>query len=45
MVADLAREEDEPPIVPGRSYPVWSPHHAFDAAAAMLRALDEEAGG
>jgi hypothetical protein len=29
-------------IQSGRSYPVWSPAHAFAAAASLLRALDEE---
>jgi hypothetical protein len=42
MVVDLAREEGVPLIEVGTPYPVWSPYHAFDAAAAMLKALDEE---
>jgi hypothetical protein len=42
MVVDLAREEGVPLIEVGTPYPVWSPHHAFEAAAAMLKALDEE---
>jgi hypothetical protein len=42
MVADLAQEEGVPLIEVGVTYPVWSPYHAFDAAEAMLSALDEE---
>lgn len=45
MVADLAREEGVALIEPDHPYAVWSPYHAFEAADAMLRALNEEAGG
>lgn len=45
MVADLAGEEAVSPIESSQAYPVWSSHHAFDAAEAMLRALREESGG
>jgi hypothetical protein len=31
-------------IEPGQSYPVWSPDQAFTAAAALLRALEEDKG-
>jgi len=31
-------------IEPGRSYPLPSPDRAFTAAAALLRALDEDKG-
>lgn len=44
MVADLSREEGISPIEAGGAYPIWSPHHAFDAADALLNALAEEAG-
>jgi hypothetical protein len=44
MVADLAREEELSPIETGGAYPIWSPHDAFDAANAMLKVLEEEAG-
>ncbi len=44
MVADLSSEEGLPPIESGQTYFVWSPHHAFDAAEAMLKALQEEKG-
>jgi hypothetical protein len=43
LVVELAREEGVPLIEVGASYPVWTPHHAFDAAAVLLREL--EAGG
>ncbi len=26
----------------GKSYPIWSPHDAYGAAASMLEVLDEE---
>lgn len=36
-------EKDESHLIePGQSYPIWSPDSAFPAAAALLRALDEE---
>ena len=38
-------EHDESCLIePGRSYPVWSPDTAFSAAAALLRALEDEKG-
>ena len=42
IVGELAREEDVPPIEFGGTYPVWSPFQDFDAAAALLRALDSQ---
>lgn len=44
MVADLAREEGAPQVESGQHYPVWSPFHAFGAAEALLRVLEEETG-
>jgi len=41
MVADLAREEDLTQFEAGHPYPVWSPYDAFEAADAMLKALEE----
>ena len=35
----MLRDEDESLIEPGVEYPVWSPDSAFDAAAALQRAL------
>ena len=40
LAHDLAGAEDEPLILPNRSYPVWSPDTAFAAAATMLEVLD-----
>ena len=40
LVSELAQEEDEL-IQPGVAYPVWSPYDAFDAAAKILKVLNE----
>ena len=37
-------QDEESPIKPGRSYPVWSPDRAFAAAAVLLQALEDEKG-
>jgi hypothetical protein len=42
LVGDLAREEGVPPVEVGTPYPVWTPYHAYDAAAVLLQALDAE---
>jgi hypothetical protein len=44
LVSELAQQEGEP-VTSGLTYPVWSPHDAFDAANSMLRVLkaDEHA--
>lgn len=41
LVEGLAREEGEAAVVMPAEATVWSPHEAHDAAAAMLRYLDE----
>jgi hypothetical protein len=38
----LACDEEQSPIEGGQSYPVWSPERAFDAAAALMKALQDE---
>ncbi len=43
LAQDLERDENGL-IEPGKSYPVWSPDHAFTAAAALLQALEDEKG-
>jgi hypothetical protein len=43
LAQDLAQDE-ESLIDPGRSYPVWSPDRAFEAAAVLLQALEDEKG-
>ena len=40
LVSELAQEESEL-IQPGVSYPIWSPYDAYDAAATMLKVLQE----
>ena len=40
LVEGLAREEGEAVVMPTEAT-VWSPFEAYDAAAAMLRYLDE----
>ena len=40
LAHDLTGAEDEPLILPHRSYPVWSPDTAFAAAATMLEVLN-----
>jgi hypothetical protein len=45
LVTDLAREEGVPLHEPSAPYPVWTPHHAFDAAAVLLRELAAEGAG
>ena len=42
LVSDLLDEEEASRALPGRSYPVWGPHGAFEAADAMLKALENE---
>lgn len=42
LVIELAREEGIPLGEMGTAYPVWTPHHAFDAAAVLLKALEAE---
>ncbi len=41
LADDLAQEEDAPLLVPGTAYPVWSQIDAHEAAAALLRFLEE----
>lgn len=42
LVVDLAREEGVLLVEVGTPYPVWTPYHAYEAAAVMLQALDAE---
>lgn len=41
LVVELAREEDIDLINEG-NYPVWSPYSAFEAADALLDALEQD---
>jgi hypothetical protein len=45
LIQFLAQElerEDECLILPGRTYPLPSPEQAYSAAAALLKALEED---
>ncbi len=42
LVSELAREEGGEEIDPQTPYAVWTPYSAFDAAATMLNALNQE---
>lgn len=44
LAADLAREERAPFVEANASLPVWTPHHAYDAASTLLAALKAEEG-
>jgi hypothetical protein len=42
LVAELAREEGIPLVEEQGPYPIWTPYHAFDAAATLWQALCQE---
>jgi hypothetical protein len=42
MAAEVAREEDAGLLKAGEEYPIWSPFDAFEGAAVLMRALEEE---
>jgi hypothetical protein len=42
LAEELAREEGLALLAEGEAYPVWSPHEAQEAAAALLQALRQE---
>ena len=42
MAADVAREEDAGFPKAGQEYPIWSPFDAFEGAATLMRALEQE---
>ena len=42
LAGELAQAEEPAPIPAGQTFPLWSPDRAYDAAAALLRALDDE---
>jgi hypothetical protein len=41
LAQDLARGEDSP-LEAGQSFPVWSPHDAYEAAAVLMQAIEDE---
>jgi hypothetical protein len=44
LAGELAQAEESDPIPAGQYYPLWSPDRAYDAAAVVLRALDDKGG-
>ena len=42
LAVDVAREDGITPADTVTTYPVWSPHEAFDGAATLLRVLEQE---
>ena len=42
LAADVAREDGIARGETDKTYPVWSPHQAFDGAATLLRVLEQE---
>ena len=42
IAEDLARAEESTTLVPGQTYPLWSPERAYDAADILLRELESE---
>jgi hypothetical protein len=42
LAEELAQTEDPTPLMAGQSYPVWSPHGAYQAADVLLEALEAE---
>lgn len=44
IVAQDLEQDESGLIEAGRSYPVWSPDHAYSAAATMLEVLESEKG-
>jgi hypothetical protein len=44
LAADMAREERAVADLADKTVPIWSPHDAFEGAATLLSALEEEKG-
>jgi hypothetical protein len=42
LIVDLAREEGVPLLEADRTYPVWTPYHADEAAAVLLNFLESQ---
>jgi hypothetical protein len=45
LAAEVASEDDVPAADSDKTFPVWSPHEAFDGAATLLRVLEQEKAG
>lgn len=42
LVADVASEDGIASVQADATYPVWSPHEAFEGAATLLRVLEQD---
>ena len=42
LLTELAQEEE---IIPAGEYPLWSPIEAYDAAAVLMKMLEQEKRG
>jgi hypothetical protein len=42
LADDLAQVEESPHLIAGRSYPLWSPDRAYEAADVLMRELEAE---
>lgn len=42
LAADVASEDGATHVEAEATYPVWSPHEAFDGAATLLRVLEQD---
>jgi hypothetical protein len=42
LVIEIAREEDVPLLSPNMDYPIWSPYNAYEAAATLLNAIEND---
>ncbi len=45
LAADVASEDGIATADPDKTFPIWSPHEAFDGAATLLRVLEQEKAG
>jgi hypothetical protein len=45
LVSELVRDEDTGLLMPDKSYPVWSPYDAHEAADTLLKALEADKNG
>jgi hypothetical protein len=45
LADDLAQAEESTPLMPGRTYPLWTPDRAYEAADVLLRELEAERTG
>lgn len=42
LAEDLAQAEESTPLIPNENHALWSPDRAYDAAAVLLRELEQE---